>query len=134
MSLEGGIIPGHGIALYPISLSDSYESPTIHTELSTYTTMGFKLKMAKILYINGDISAFEWAMKPITDAAFYPFRVDFNIGAGFQYRALTIGWNHGCFHPIAPNINISPYGKIDAGYQRFFIRAEIKKELFKEKS
>jgi hypothetical protein len=129
MSLEGGLIPGHNVSMYPLSLDESYESPMFYTSTTAYSGMSFSIDLAKYFYFSGNITTYQWAKKD--EVNFYPFRLDFITGAGVKFKSISLGWTHGCYHPIAPNINIFPYGKIDSSYERVFAKIEIRKELFK---
>jgi hypothetical protein len=132
-AIEGGIIPGHDMEMYPMDymfpIEASYGTREIvNIDRSFYTEMSCDMEIWKHFYINGGMTAYEWSTKIGFES--YPFRMDYLFGAGFKYKSIQIGYAHECMHPIAPNEIIFPYGKIDAAYDRVFIKAEIKKNLF----
>jgi hypothetical protein len=124
-TFEGGIIPGHEVSLYEIP----DEQQELNVKRSFYTDMQIKLDFGKLLYVSGGMTAYEWGMKKIS-ASYYPFRMDFLFGTGIHWGALTLGYAHGCFHPVMPNVAIAYQGKIDAGQDRIFVKAEISNKLF----
>lgn len=124
-TFEGGIIPGHEVSLYEVP----DEQELLNVKRSFYTDMQLKLDFGKLLYVTGGMTAYEWGMKKIS-ARYYPFRMDFLFGAGVRWHDLTFGYAHGCFHAVMPNVAIAYQGKIDAGYDRVFIKAEISQKLF----
>jgi hypothetical protein len=123
MDIEAGLIPGHAVSLYPTT--DLQE--IVNLDLSFYTDMEFKAAW-RYGYVSGGMTAYEWAdRREIRN--FIPFRMDYLMGAGLTFGGVTIGWAHGCFHRVLPGAMIYPYGGIDSGYDRIFIKAEISKKL-----
>jgi hypothetical protein len=123
--LEGGVIPGHEVSLYPVD--DYTHQSSIDFRQSCYVDMSTKIR-CKYAYLSGGVTAWEWACKQAGN--FYPFRMDFQLEVAVTIGALTIGTGHGCYHPVLPEANVAPYGKLDAGSSRVFVRVEIEKHLF----
>jgi hypothetical protein len=124
-TFEGGIIPGHEISLYEVP----DEQQQLNVKRSFYTDMQLHLDFGKLFYISGGMTAYEWGMKKVS-VEYYPFRMDFLFGMGVKWKTLTFGYAHGCFHAVMPNVAIAYQGKIDAGQDRVFVKAEISQKLF----
>ncbi len=129
-SLEAGLMPGHEVSLFTVPEGKS----SINSEHTTYSDLKFKLDIGKYFYAFGGATSYQW---PVRDQInFYPFRMDCIAGVGFKYKAFEAGWIRECFHPVMPNadlIEIShglPFGKIDSGDSRFFVKVECSKQLF----
>lgn len=123
--LEGGIIPGHEVSLYPIG--DPGTKNIIDFRQTCYVDMQAKLRGGP-LYLAGGMTCYEWAFEQPT--SFYPFRMDYNLEIGSEYKSVTVGVFHGCKHPVLPMGMIMPYGKLDVGFTTVFARFSIEKKLF----
>ncbi len=123
-SLEGGLIPGHEVSMYQVP---QYQT-ILDVRKTYYSDMSCNLDIYKYFYLTGGITSYQWGVK--TEAGFYPFRMDYQFGTGVKYKAVTLGYYHGCRHHIAPNVQIQPFPRIDSGHDQFFVRLEIKKKLF----
>lgn len=125
-ALEGGMIPGHEIAL--VNNFSLIEKSTLNIKRSFYSDMKFAIDFGKYFYADGGITSYQWVHKGGTD--FFPFRMDYQVGAGVKYKSLQIGYAHDCFHPVMPYMVIPAYEKLDVSYHRIFARIEIRKALF----
>jgi hypothetical protein len=124
-SIEFGMIPGHNLSLYKIP---EYNL-NINISQTYYADLQERLDITKYAFISGGLTSYFLTWKTF-QADFYPLRMDFNFGVGFKYKYLEIGYKHGCFHPIAPNIYAIPLPKIDASQDNFYIKATINNKLF----
>lgn len=126
-ALEGGIIPTHAMTygLTPITETCGYKLDLDH---AYYTDLNCALEIMKYIKIEGGIISYQVDVE--RSKGFYPFRVDYNLGASLNYKSLTIGYSHGCDHSFTPLVNFSVPGKFDYIMDRFYLRAEIKKQLF----
>lgn len=123
-SLEGGMIPGYDVTMFVVPEKQT----TLDIRRSWYSDMQCRLDIYKYFYIGGGITSYQWNIR--SEANFYPFRLDYQLCAGVKYKNFELGYYNGCFHPIAPNTAIIPYGKIDTGHHRIFAKVKIKKQLF----
>jgi hypothetical protein len=119
------MIPGWSLSLFDIYANQH----TLNTHISYYADMKFELKTLDVFYVSGGMTAYEWEIKD--KAAFYPFRMDYELGMGIKYKKFEMGIAHGCFHPIAPNVAIFELGKIDAAVNRVFFKIGVSEYLFK---
>jgi hypothetical protein len=128
MSIEGGMIPGHTLALSAIPDNNIYSSETeINTDHAYYVDMQSDVEAMKYAHIYGGMTVFDWATK---SQGMRPFRMDFTLGAKLSYSGLTIGYEHGCFHPMTPLSNQVIGYSIDYSVNRLYVKAEIKKQFF----
>ena len=130
-SLEGGLIPGGPtLTLYTI-----YNGKTsINTNINTYSDMRFTLDFGKYFYVFGGMISYQWPKRG--EVNFYPFRLDYQIGAGAKYKSIEIGIGRYCDHGLMPNADLTAlvhgeeFSKLDIGYFKIFAKVEIKKQLF----
>ena len=115
-SLELGVIPSHDLSLYDLSEANQ---KILNINTTYYADYEAKLSISKYFYIAGGMTAY---MLNETATAFYPFRVDFQAGAGARYKAFEIGIAHGCYHPICPDETKLPLPNINSAQTRFFVK------------
>jgi hypothetical protein len=128
MSIEGGLIPGHTLSLSAIPNNNIYvNSNEIATDHAYYVDMQTDLELLRIYHIYGGMTVFDWSAGV---QGMRPFRMDFTLGVKAQYRGLSIGYEHGCFHPMTPLSNQIIGYNIDYSVNRLYFKAEIKKQLF----
>ena len=120
--LQLGYMPGHTISLYEIPADHQYIDVS-HTWVCDYQATA---RIFKIGFIAGGMTAYSLSTSNITD--YYPIRMDFSMGAGLRRGPWEIGWAHGCYHPIAPNVVTMPLPKIDSGNDMFYIKIKIGKD------
>jgi len=125
-AIEGGLIPGHDVAL-----TNNYsfiDKSTISLNQSFYTDMQFTIDFGKYFFISGGLTSYQWAHKG--EADFFPFRMDYQFGAGAKYKSVEIGWAHDCFHQVMPYMILQQYEKLDVSHTRFYVKAKIRMPLF----
>lgn len=91
-----------------------------------YAELGGKAA-ASVLYIDGAVRTL---MQPTSITSWYPEQMTYKIGAGLDFGWLKIGWEHECYHPIAPytmQFDHQLWPKTEGATDDFFIRFEIKK-------
>lgn len=120
-SLEMGFIPGHGISLFDVTSYQNY----INISTSYYTTFQAELEIHKIFFINNEITSYVFSEK-FKFARFYPIRVDYRFSTGFRYKKIELGYAHGCYHAVSPNVIISALPLIDASHSRYYIKYSSK--------
>lgn len=117
--LQFGIIPGHQMSLYNLN----YMQECLNVDQTIFVDYTARADVFKYGFLTGGFSSYSLAANKGLD--FYPFRQDYTLGAGFQYKNFEIGYFHGCYHPIAPNVlEILPY-KIDSGNDQFYIKIKM---------
>ncbi len=121
-ALEGGIFT-NSISL----LTPDPTSKYVSIDESYYTDMQTNLEIMRYLNVYGGMTAYELGTKI---KGFYPVRMDFTFGVAGKYKALTIGYEHGCFHPMVPLENTVLPWKVDNATDRVFARIEVSKRLF----
>jgi len=119
-SIELGYIPGHDLGLYEIHETSQH---IINIDHTLYFDYKVNLEIAKYGFITGGITSY--SMPFSSNDGFYPFRSDFMLGAGFKYKYIQIGWEHGCYHPLSPNASTFPLPMVNAAQDRFYLKAEI---------
>jgi hypothetical protein len=124
-SFQGGLIPTNNVSLYPISQEQIITD--IKIDRSYYTDLQIDLEAFKYFHFIGGMTSYQWGNGRFT--SFYPFRMDFNIGAEITYKSFTVGYAHACFHPISPSRQMFD-GVIDALYDNFYFRVKIKRQIF----
>ena len=117
--LQLGYMPGHTMSLYMIPTDHQYIDVS-HTWVADYQATA---RLFKIGFITGGMTAYSLSTSNIID--YYPLRMDFDIGAGLRKGFWEIGWQHGCYHPIAPNVEIMPMPRIDSGSNFFYIKVKM---------
>lgn len=123
-SLESGLIPGHDVSLYIVP----EHQELINVSITNYVDMEFGLEAFKYFKFSGGMTSYAWPNKNRLEM--YPFRMDYSLGASFHYKAFELGYGHGCFHTVIPNLDRSPLPKLDSGNDRFYINITMRKNLF----
>ena len=123
-TVELGVIPGHDLSLFQVP---DYQV-NLNVAQTYYSDLQATLDIAKYGFVTSGVTAYSLLRR--TDANFYPFRVDFQLGAGLRYKAFEAGWIHGCYHPIAPDEYAVPLPKIDAAQDRFYVKCQIGKRAW----
>jgi hypothetical protein len=119
--LQFGLIPGHSMAEYgqvdQMTILDAQH--TVFVDYQATARYG-------MLFVTGGFTSYSLPARQGVD--FYPFRADYVYGAGLRRGPIELGYSHGCYHPIAPNMVIYPLPKIDSGYDQFYIKIKMGKE------
>jgi hypothetical protein len=117
--LQLGYMPGHTMSLYAIPTEHQYIDVS-HTWVADYQATA---RLFKIGFVTGGMTAYSLSTSNIVD--YYPIRMDFDIGAGLRWKVWEVGWSHGCYHPIAPNVETMPTPRIDLGSDMFYIKVKM---------
>jgi hypothetical protein len=124
--LQLGIIPGHTMAMY--GTVDNMVA--LDVQRTYFVDYQARAEVFKYGFLTGGFTSY--SMPFLRGANFYPFRVDYTLGAGLRTKNLELGWAHGCFHPIAPNLAVYPLPKVDSGYDQFYVKVFMGKSNWKD--
>lgn len=121
-TIQVGVAPGHQMALYT-HLDDM---PILDPSYTNVAKVNIEAVFWGHAFLEGGFTSY--SLKEVKEVfAFYPFRQDYTLGGGLQWRDFRLGYFHGCYHSIAPNMTILPFPKIDGLNSRIY--AEGKKEM-----
>lgn len=120
-SLEAGLIPEQSICLYDEA---TYPFANVIKQRDAFYFEYENTIRYKTVWVSGGLTAF--SLKSSKSSFFTPVRADFAFGAGVTVEFITVGFEHGCYHPVAPNMPRFPLPKIDYAYNRMFVRIESK--------
>jgi hypothetical protein len=117
--LRLGVIPGNKLTLY--EAHDVMQ--TINTALTYVADYQATADIYKIGFITGGMTAFSFISK--NSSGFWPFRMDYKLGVGARWKNWAAGWEHGCYHPIAPTWDRNPLPKLDVSQDFFYIKIHM---------
>jgi hypothetical protein len=117
--LQLGVIPGHTMALYG-QMDQMQYVDVHHTVLVDYQA---EAEFWKHGFISGGFTSYSLPAAKGFD--FYPFRADYDYGAGARAGRFELGYSHLCMHPLAPNMERFPLPMVNGGYDMFYLKIKM---------
>lgn len=114
------------LGIQPFGDLRAYEPNYAHrNEWTFYQKMEARTYLWDMLFAGGRLEIYDWPDGGLD--SFWPYRVGFNIEAGFRWSFLEIGWRHYCTHPVIPRFHVPIENRRwEGGYEEIYIRLEGK--------
>jgi hypothetical protein len=117
--LRFGMMNGHDMAEYCHldNLND-----ILLTDRTVIINFQAEAVLWKYGFVDGGFASYSLPAREGFD--FYPFRQDYVYACGVQRGIFRLGWFHGCYHSLGPDMPSLPLPRIDCSQDEFYFEAK----------